>query len=270
MEMQGNRWFVGFSRDVTERNRGARELQHTQEQMAVAREIQQRLFPKSPPRLPGYDIAGASYTADAAGGDYYDYIEMLNGRIGLVVGDVTGHGIGPALLMAETRAYLRLLARNREDVGEILSRACLVLADDVDFERYVTLILVSLDPVKRELIYSSAGHPPCYVIDENGAIKGTMRRTGVPLGLKRDAAYANAGPIQLAPGDLVLVVTDGIEEAMSVEGEFFGTERLIQTVQKSRHLSSAAIVEAVYHEVTLFALNAPQLDDITMIVVKVT
>src|ERR1041385_1189650 len=114
MDMGGQKRFVGFIRDITERKRAERELRENQEQFRVAREIQQRLFPKAAPHFPAFDIAGASYPAEATGGDYFDYLPMLHGRLGIVVGDVTGHGIGPALLMAETRAYLRVLAGRRE------------------------------------------------------------------------------------------------------------------------------------------------------------
>src|SRR6185369_7353340 len=110
-----------------ERKRAEEELLETQEQFRVAREIQQRLFPKSSPPAGPFDIAGASYPAEATGGDYYDYLPMVDGCVGIVVADVTGHGVGPALLMAETRAYLRTLAVNATDVGEILMRANQVL-----------------------------------------------------------------------------------------------------------------------------------------------
>jgi PAS domain S-box-containing protein len=138
MSLNGERRFVGFIRDITMRKRAEREIRESQEQFRVAREIQQRLFPKSAPALAAFDIAGATYPAEATGGDYFDYLPMLNDRWGIIVADVTGHGVGPALLMAETRAYLRILAGRREDVGEILTRANGVLAEDVGSERFVT------------------------------------------------------------------------------------------------------------------------------------
>src|SRR5829696_1272767 len=136
MELHGERRHVAFIRDITARKRTERELRENQEQLQVAREIQQRLFPKSAPALAGYDIAGVSYPAEETGGDYFDYLPMMNGALGVIVADVTGHGIGPALLMAETRAYLRTLAANREDIGEILTSANRILAEDVGEERY--------------------------------------------------------------------------------------------------------------------------------------
>ena len=269
MELQGKRWFVAFIRDITERKRAEQELREHEEQFRVAREIQQHLFPKAAPQLPGFDIGGASYPAEATGGDYFDYIAMLHDGLGLVVADVTGHGIGPALLMAETRAYLRIVAINRADVGEVLTRANLILAEDVGYERYVTLLLARLDAAERKLTYSSAGHPPGYVLAPTGEVRLQLKRTGIPLSIKADTQYLSAPPVTLAPGELVLFLTDGIEEAMSPAGDFFGIERTLAVVQAHRDRPARQIVEAIYHAVRAFSQGTPQLDDLTAIVIKV-
>jgi sigma-B regulation protein RsbU (phosphoserine phosphatase) len=269
MVLLGKRWFVGFVRDITGRKRAERELRENHEQFRVAREIQQRLFPKSAPDMKGLDIAGATYSAEATGGDYFDYLPMLNGCLGIVLADVTGHGVGPALLMAETRAYLRLLARNREDVGEILTRANRVLAEDVDFERFVTLIIAKLDPAARTLVFANAGHPSGYIIDAAGRVKASLKRTGVPLGIQPDTQYAAAREITLAPGDILLCVTDGIEEAISPENELFGIDRILAVLRLHTGKPAGEIVDALYRSVRTFAGNQPQVDDITVVVVKV-
>src|SRR5438876_3618847 len=150
------------------RKRAEGALRDTEEQFRVAREIQQRLFPKVAPPFGPFEMAGASYPAEATGGDYFDYLPMADGCLGVVVADVTGHGVGPALLMAETRAYLRTLVTGALDAGEILTRANRMLADDVDFERFVTLMLVKLDAASRTLVYTSAGHPTGYVLEASG------------------------------------------------------------------------------------------------------
>ncbi len=269
MDMSGTKLFVGFIRDITERKRAERELRENQEQFRVAREIQQRLFPKAAPHVPSLDIAGASYPAEATGGDYFDYLPMLNGRLGIVVGDVTGHGIGPALLMAETRAYLRILAGRRENVGEILTRTNGVLAEDVGAERFVTLFMARLDPQARTLVYASAGHPAGYILNEAGEVKQTLPRTGVPLGIKPDTEYAESPEIPLAAGDLVLLLTDGIEESMSPDNSLFGIERVLEVVRANRAKPARDIVTTLYQTVRQFAKNTPQLDDVTTIIAKV-
>jgi sigma-B regulation protein RsbU (phosphoserine phosphatase) len=195
---------------------------------------------------------------------------MVNSRLGIVVGDVTGHGVGPSLLMAETRAYLRVLAHRREDVGEILTRTNRVLAEDVGAERYVTLFLGRLDPATRALVYASAGHPTAFILDAQGEIKTKLPRTGVPLGIHADTQYQSSQEFLLDSGDLLLLLTDGLEEAMSAEDTFFGIDRVIEVLRAHRAESAQQIVEALYQAVRRFAGNAPQLDDLTTIVVKVT
>jgi len=270
MVLQGERRVVGFIRDITERKRAERELRENQEQFQVARDIQQRLFPKSAPACSGFDIGGSTFPAEATGGDYFDYLPMVHERLGVVVGDVTGHGVGPALLMAETRAYLRVLAGRREDVGEILTRANSILAEDVGSERFVTLFLGRLDPKTRGFVYASAGHPAGYVLNAEGDIKATLKRTGIPLGMRANTQYVAAPEIILSSGDLVLLLTDGIEEASAPDGALFGLARILDTVRSNRLKPAQQIVQTLYETVRTFANNAPQVDDITAIVVKVS
>jgi PAS domain S-box-containing protein len=269
MSLNGERRFVGFIRDITLRKRAEREIRESQEQFRVAREIQQRLFPKSAPVLNAFDIAGATYPAEATGGDYFDYLPMLNDRWGIIVADVTGHGVGPALLMAETRAYLRVLTGRREDVGEILTRANGVLAEDVGSERFVTLFLARLDPTERALVYASAGHPPGYILDASGKVKQTLPRTGVPLGIQPDTKYVPAPEIKLEPGDLLLALTDGIEESAAPDDNLFGIDRVLEVVRHHQAKPAQQIVQALYEASRQFSQNTPQTDDVTAIVVKV-
>lgn len=269
IELGDQRLFVAFIRDITERERNRRELLEHAEQFRVAREIQQHLFPKAPPQLPGFDIAGASFPAAAAGGDYFDFIPMADNGLGLVVGDVTGHGIGPALLMAETRAYVRIAGLNRADAGEVLTRTNIALAEDIGSERFVTLFLGRLDAAHRQLTYVSAGHPPGYLLAPDGSVRMELRRTGVPLGMRPNTEYCNAPPITLQPGEVALLLTDGIEEAMGPGDEMFGTDRMLAVLRASRDKSAAQIVDALYLAVREFCKGAEQQDDVTAIVVKV-
>ncbi|PYI84977.1 MAG: hypothetical protein DME26_12155 [Verrucomicrobia bacterium] len=269
IELNGEKRFVGFIRDISERKRAQQELRENEEQFRIAREIQQRLFPKAAPEIPGFDLAGATYPAEATGGDYFDFLPMLHGRLGIIIGDVTGHGVGPALLMAETRAYLRILTRNRDEVGEILRRANRVLAEDVGAERYVTLFLSRLDPSTRAFVYASAGHPTAYVLSASGEIKASLKRTGVPLGIHADTHYQPAPETSLLPGELLLAVTDGLEEAMAPDETAFSSERVLEIVRSHRGQTARQIVEALYQGVREFSGNAPQMDDVTAVVVKV-
>ncbi len=269
LQIHGKTWFVVFFRDITERQRAEQELRENQEQFRVARDIQQHLFPKAPPQCAGLEIAGNSFPADATGGDYFDFVEMPDSCIGVVVGDVTGHGIGPALLMAETRAYLRILALNSLNAGAILTTANRVLSEDVGDDRYVTLFMARLNPSMRTMAHVNAGHVPGFIFGASGEVISTMKRTGVPLGLRPETIYKESAEVQLSPGQIVLMITDGFEEAIGPNEEIFGVARILDVVKKNREKSAADILRALRSSVRAFTGNAPQLDDLTAIVIKV-
>jgi PAS domain S-box-containing protein len=269
MELNGERRHVAFIRDITARKRTERELRDNQEQFRVAREIQQRLFPKTAPGIAGIDLAGVTYPAEATGGDYFDYLQMPNNNIGIVVADVTGHGVGPALLMAETRAYLRTLAANRDNLGEILTEVNRILAEDIGGERYVTLFLGRIEAEAKRFLYASAGHPTGYIIAPTGEVKKHLKRTGIPLGIRPDTAYGADCQADLSSGDIVLLLTDGIEETMAPDDSFFGIERTLEVVRANRDKPARQILEELYRAVREFSRNAPQIDDVTAILFKV-
>jgi sigma-B regulation protein RsbU (phosphoserine phosphatase) len=203
------------------------------------------------------------------GGDYFDYLVMRHGCLGLVVGDVTGHGVGPALLMAEARSLLRLLAQDTDDLGSIMSRANAALAEDVGAERFVTLLLARLDPVTSSLSYVNAGHPSGYIFDAAGEIRVTLKRTSLPQGIRPDTVYAATGQISLASGDIVVLITDGFEEAISTDDRMFGIDRVFSVIREHRDRSAFEIVRALCDSVHQFLQEAPQGDDFTIIVAKV-
>ncbi len=269
LEMHGRLMMAAFLRDITERKQAQLELEVHEERLQTAREIQQWMFPKVPPSLEGYDIAGVSFPADAAGGDHFDYLPMTGGRLGLVVADVTGHGIGPALLMSEARAYLRILALNRENTGEILTRANAVLSDDLNFERYITVVLICLEPENRRLTFSNAGHPAALVIDHTGSVKAHLKRNGVPLGIRAKTTYSTSESLSLNSGDMIFLYTDGFDEAMAEDESFFGTDKMVQILHQSRNLPSRDILQELYQSVDEFTGAQPQADDLTGILVKV-
>ncbi len=271
MQLHGERWYVAFIRDISERKKAERQLQENRAQFELARQIQERLFPNRKPTSNVLDVAGTSIPADTtgAGGDYYDFLSMLNDKWGFVVGDVTGHGVGPAMIMAETRAYLRILATNRNDPGTIVTRTNRVLCEDLDTERFVTLFLAVIDPETRQFNYASAGHTPGFVIGADGSVKATLKRTGVPLGMKDDVEYESSSNHPLESGDVLVLTTDGIDETMNGEEEFYGRKRITQTVAKHRDKSAQEILEALLKSARDFADGQQQDDDLTAVIVKV-
>jgi sigma-B regulation protein RsbU (phosphoserine phosphatase) len=144
-----------------------------------------------------------------------------------------------------------------------------VLAEDVGMERFVTLFLARLDPQTRSLAYASAGHPPGHVLQAGGALKQTLPRTGIPLGMRPDTQYASSETLYLEAGDVVVLLTDGIEECLSPAGELFGSERALDVIRQHRSSSAQQIVEELYQAVRKFSGNVAQNDDVTAVVIKV-
>ncbi len=249
--------------------RAEQELRSNAEEFRAAREIQERLFPKVAPSLAGYEIAGRSRAASAAGGDYFDYIPLQGERWGVAVGDVTGHGIGPALLMAETRAYLRAQAQSHHRVESILTAANRVLAEDIGQERFITMLLVALDPAKKEMTYVNAGHPPAFVFDAEGGVRLRLGRSGVPLGIRPEVPFAAMKSEALVSGDTILLLTDGIEEAMAADDSMFGEERILEVVREHLGGTAQELVDALFAAVLAFAGDAVQMDDATAVVIRV-
>ncbi len=190
--------YDGLVEDVTDRRRAELALREQEMHMLVAQKIQERLLPEAPPALPGFDIGGGSYPAEFTAGDFFDYLAMPNGIVGFVIADVSGHGFGPALLMASTSTLIRLLTETHTDVGEILARVNRFLAKETD-DHFVTLLLGCLDPQSRSFHYASAGHPTGYVLDSAGAVKARLESTAPPLAVSpASEEFPAADPVILA------------------------------------------------------------------------
>jgi serine phosphatase RsbU (regulator of sigma subunit) len=245
------------------------EDEKLKEKIRLAREIQQRLFPAQPPRIAGLDIFGASYPAEDIGGDYFDYLPGDGAALGVAIGDVCGHGIGPALLMASTRAYLHALAPVGDGVGNLLGRANQALAADVAEGLFVTLFLARIDPRTGALTYSSAGHVPGFILGGDGVVKRTLESTSCPLGLVPGERFPEGVPDVLHAGDLIFLLTDGIIETAGYDQSYFGIDRALSVVRANRHRSAREIVQALYHAVLQFAQRQAYYDDLTALVIKV-
>jgi serine phosphatase RsbU (regulator of sigma subunit) len=207
-----------------------------------------------------------SYPADETGGDFFDYVDMLDGTLGIVVADVSSHGLGSALLMAETRAYFRALALSYDDVGEILTRANRILFADTEGKHFVTAFFAKLDPRARTLTYAAAGHAG-YWIEASGATT-RLDGTSLPLGIERELVVPVAPAVTLRSGDVAFICTDGIQEAHSPAREMFGSRRTLETVRRHLGQSADEIVRGLYDAVTKHTAGRPPNDDITAVAVK--
>jgi sigma-B regulation protein RsbU (phosphoserine phosphatase) len=256
--------FVTVLKDISE----LKERQEQEFRLKIASEVQQRLY-KSKISVPGFDIAGKTYSAIETGGDYFDFILLKDGSIGIVIGDVCGHGIGAAMIMVQTRAYLRALAKLEIDPGVILTQLNQELADDLDDAHYVTLILARLDPKQNLLEYVSAGHIPAYLLKNSGEKNEILESTGIPLGFIKDYTYNKSNPIKLAPGNILAFITDGIVEARLYDETEFGYDRILEVIKSYRQATAKQIIEQIYQATRSFVKNQVQEDDVTSIICKV-
>jgi sigma-B regulation protein RsbU (phosphoserine phosphatase) len=256
--------FVTVIKDVTE----LRKLQDQQLQMSLARAVQQQFYKVPPPQVDGFDLAGAAFPADATGGDYFDFVPLPDNYLGIVVGDVSGHGMGSALLMVELRAYLRAYAQKTPDVGEILTMVNNALVSDLEQDRYATLIFCRLKPQTRTLVYSSAGHTPGFILDSAGATRRTLDSMDIPLGFLAGHKFGCSEPIVLGPGDILALLTDGIIDAERPDHTYFGVDSALDFIREHRRESSRDIVKLLYRKVRDFSEGLPQVDDITAVICK--
>jgi len=236
--------------------------------LKLAREIQQGLLPKKTPELERFDVHGWSEPCDETGGDYYDYVPMADGRLGLVIADVTGHGIGPALLMAGARASARAVAQIGGTIDQLLFLVNNLLSEDLGGGRFVTLFWGALDQKGGCLEYSSAGHGHTVILHAADDTLEELESTAPPLGIMKGIEFPVGKTCTLKPGDVFLMTTDGIEEAMNPSSEEFGREKLRELLRASAGGSAEAITRTIRDAVTEFMAGADQRDDLTMVVVK--
>lgn len=256
--------FVSVAKDMTD----FLTVQAQDLNMAVAAEVQQRLYPRALPAVHGLDLVGAVILADKTGGDYYDFISMPDGSICIAVGDVSGHGIGAAMVMMETRALLRSMIAAELPLDEVFSRTNRILHDDLETGSFVTLILASIHPDTAKLTYISAGHDTCYLLDRDGVLKYEMTSTGLPLGLMENGeSQAQHGPV-LAEGDIAVFLTDGLMECQAHVGRFLEKEECLERIRSHRNDSASEILKGLQSLAYDFAGDDSFEDDITIVVCK--
>jgi serine phosphatase RsbU (regulator of sigma subunit) len=255
---------------VRQQQEEAQERERIEQELRVARLIQQTLLPKEIPTLPGYDLAAYYQPAREVGGDFYDFMELEDGRLGLVVGDVTDKGVPAALVMATTRTMLRAAAQRLYSPGEVLERVNEVLVPDIPPNMFVTCLYAILDPESGRLLYANAGHDLPYRrrADHSGGAD-ELRATGMPLGLMPGMGYEEK-EIVLEKGESVLFYSDGLVEAHDPEREMFGFPRL-QGLVGTHRSGGSAMVEFLLSELARFTgENWEQEDDITLVTLERT
>jgi serine phosphatase RsbU (regulator of sigma subunit)/predicted ester cyclase len=242
----------------------ARERERIEQELQVARRIQQELLPEATPALEGWRIAAYYGPAREVGGDFYDFLELSHGRLGLVLGDATGHGMPAALVMATTRGMLRAVVQSSESPGEVLARVNEALVADIPPSTFVTCFYGVLDPESGRLRYANAGHNlPCR--RHNGQAD-ELRARGMPLGLMPGMSYEEK-EIELEKGESVLFYSDGLVEAHDPKGDMFGFPRLRRMV--AERAEEGSLVDFLMDELRSFTGDGwEQEDDITLVTLR--
>lgn len=254
-------------RDVTERRQIEQKLERSKAEMRIAAEIQKNFLPDHTPSVFQFKLAAVTIPAMEVGGDFYDFISLPDGRQGLVIADVAGKSIPAALFMALSRTIVRANAAHQVQTAEVLREANNMIAEDASAGMFVTLFYGILDGKAHTLTYANAGHPPLLMF-RTGACRCTEQDvTGVALGAMDGMEYEER-QIQFQPGDVALLYTDGVTEAVNSKGEMYGLKRLCGVTTRNCHLSPQEIMEKVLDDISEFSGDQSQYDDITMVVLK--
>jgi serine phosphatase RsbU (regulator of sigma subunit) len=245
-----------------------RRAELLQGELKAARQIQQSLFPRQALKIAGFEVIGWCKPATETGGDYYDWCQLPSKEGFAMLGDATGHGLGPALLIASCRAYVRADLPLNKDIAGFMNRLNTRLAHDTDGLHLVTFVGVLIDEQAGQVKLMSAGHCPSLLVRAATETVEQIKADGVPLGVTGGLPFQDPAPIQLQPGDRLLVYTDGITEAKDSEGKMYGIERLRQSVVSHSKLEGQAFVDALYRDAMDFSNNAAPKDDVTLLSIR--
>lgn len=237
-----------------------------EQELQLASEIQQRFQPTAPPIVQGYELQGISFSCYEIGGDYYDFIEREDGRLVVALGDVSGKGTAAALLMSSLHAAVHAQAASHSSLVETITNVNKYLAENIPSNRFVTLFYAELDPKSGSLAFVNAGHNPPIIVHESGTVE-QLSSGGLPLGIIPDTDYRE-GRTQLQPGDVLVIYSDGVSEAINPGGEEFGPDRLCHVVSENLNATAAGIRDRIESALTTFVQGTPANDDITLVIVK--
>ena len=238
-------------------------------ELRLAEALQRQLLPASAPSIPGLDIAGASRPGGIGNGDYFDYIPMAGGRTGIVIGDISGHGLSSALVMMGVRAYARAFSLDELVTARALSRLNEALVADAAIGHFATMLVVDVTPEGQPASYANAAHPTGYLLDRCGHVKTRLASLDPPLGVLKGQSFTDRPIEGVSPGDVIVLVTDGIEEALSRERAVFGPEGVQRVIREHRDRSARDIVAALFGAVGEHSPDPDHQDDMTAVTMKV-
>lgn len=238
-------------------------------QLKLAEEVQQNLIPERPPLVSGLEVSGTSIYCDETGGDYYDYLDLGDRRLGIVVADAADHGVGAALHMLTARAFLKSAVQHLRRPADVMDRINEDLAKDSSRTgRFVSMFLVFIDLQKNELSWVRAGHEPAILFDPAEDRFYSLEGEGIVLGADETYRYQESNRQGWSPGTLLIIGTDGIHETRNAKGAYFGRQRLEEIIRRRHSAPVESIQAAVLADVAAFRGEMPQEDDITLVVVR--
>ena len=252
-------------RRISERERMAKELE-------IARNVQMSLLPKVNPIVEGYDIAGICIPALEVGGDYYDFVTLAGGKIGIAIGDVSGKGVPAAIYMTLTKGILQSHAEENVSPKKVLSKVNNLMYRSIERNSFVSMFYAVLDARNRKIRFARAGQCPVILTHHSGKKGGFLSPKGIALGLEMGKVFDRVleeQEVRLRSGEVLVFYTDGFTEAMNEDGAEFGEKRLVEAVARYRGSSASGMIQGICGEVAQFTGNHPQHDDMTMVVLKV-
>ena len=250
---------------ISERVRMAKELE-------IARSVQLGLLPKEKPFINGYDIAGVCLPAEEVGGDYFDFVHLGRGKLGIALGDVSGKGVPAAIYMTLTKGILQSHAEKNVTPKEVLSKVNGLMYRTIERNSFVSMLYAILDGEQCRLLFARAGQCPVILTRDIGGKGSFLTPKGMALGLENGKVFDSVlqeQEIQLHQGETIVFYTDGFTEAMNERAEEFGEQRLVESVNRHGDVTAEGMIQAVCEDIKKFTGPAPQHDDMTMVVVKV-
>jgi len=265
---------IGYAGDViNEMTEGLKERERMKQSLELAKEVQLNLLPEKAPKINGLDIAGISLYCDETGGDYYDYLSLQDSdgeKVGVVIGDVSDHGVHSALLMTTARAFIRLRSSMPGNIANIVSDVNFHLTIDIDDGgQFMTLFFLLIDIKNGTLNWVRAGHDPAVIYDPAADKIEELKGKGIPLGIDENYQFQVNEKTGLAKGQIIILSTDGIWEARNKKGEIFGKDRFYNLIRNNANLNAASMLKIVVDKTKEFQNGFKIEDDITMVVIKI-
>lgn len=245
----------------------AEERERLEFELELSTKVQKALLPQQALEIPGMEVAAFSRPATIVGGDYFDFYRFRDGAYGLLIGDVAGHGMAASLIMASLQASLRILVPEYEEPDRVLQRLNQLFTHNINMTNFVSLFLARFDPRTRQLTYSNAGHnPPLLVRPQSNGEEplSWLHPTGAAIGLVEEAEFGTA-TVTLEPGDLLLLYTDGVTEAMNPQDEEFGPQRVAELLRQDPYQPAQELIRRLRYQLSEFTGSQPLADDTTIV-----